>query len=156
MKRIFAILLCALSVARIIKFVPTKTVTIAVAHELTHSTPTKQTTSKAVPKVSKYKTLNAWIVAFENQESGRGTRLKILDDNGKYSYCCLQFQHATLTAYAVRYGLRTQIIVEDIFNYHLQKQTTKLMLANNPKNWRHWYNSVRKIGNPPPVDNLGS
>ena len=128
--------------------------TIAVAHELTHSTPTKQTTSQAVPKVSKYKTLDAWIVALENQESGLSTRLKILDDNSKYSYGCLQFQRATLTVFAVRHELRTQIIDEDVFNYHLQKQTAKLMLANNPKNWRHWYNSVLKIGLPPPVDNL--
>jgi hypothetical protein len=65
----------------------------------------------------------------------------------------LQFQDLTLIAYARKYGFfpnaRDTELPSHAYDCQKAKNVARAMIKANPDNWRHWQNSVRKIGLPP-------
>lgn len=99
--------------------------------------------------------LDKWVNKLVYEESRGRSDLKILDHNGYYSYGCLQFQMPTFKAYVHRYDLLPESedseLENMIYDCNFQKKLTKLMIQEDPGNWRHWYTSVadKGLGLPP-------
>jgi hypothetical protein len=97
--------------------------------------------------------LDLWIDKLVYLESEGKEHLKVLDQNGYYSYGCLQFQMATFEAYAGKYGFFTTDDNAEtlIYDCGLQKAIAKRMIEDDANNWRHWFTSVkvRNLGFPP-------
>jgi len=91
--------------------------------------------------------LGKWIERLVHQESSGRADIKILDVNDRYSYGCLQFQEATFVSYSKRYFGTSNL--SKLYDCQYQKQLARRMLEEDINNWRHWYNSTRKIGLPP-------
>jgi hypothetical protein len=118
--------------------------------KLEHSVASKEDRADLAP-------LKAWIEDLKEVESQNREEIKILDTNGRYSYGCLQFQEWTFRRYGEEYGLIDPDLdnVEDvIYDCKLQQKITMLMILDDHSNWKHWRNSVRKIGMPPRVSAL--
>lgn len=88
--------------------------------------------------------IRLWVYNLAELESDDREDIVILDSNGKYSYSCLMFQMGTWTAQGEKYNVTTT--EENIMDCKLQKQLAFLMIKDNPNNWRHWYNTVTKLG----------
>ena len=83
----------------------------------------------------------------------------VVDTNGKLSCGCLQYQYETFSSWALKPKFRNQLSPNaedsDILNLYkdcdYQKQLTRVVLLDNPKEWRNWYTSVIKkgVGLPP-------
>lgn len=101
-------------------------------------------TEQAALAVIKDAELDLWINKLVQAESNGREDVVILDVNGKYSHGCLQFQQGTFNSYAQRYGLEGNIMDCD-----LQKTLARKMIEENINNWKHWFNSTKKIGLPP-------
>jgi len=98
--------------------------------------------------------LKKWIQKLKMAESEGRNDIKILDNNGQYSYGCLQFQEPTFRGYGAAYGLIDKDLenIEDaIFDCQLQEKLVLRMLLDDYDNWKHWKVTVRKIGMPPKV-----
>jgi hypothetical protein len=99
--------------------------------------------------------LDDWLNQLVNKESNGKASIKILDTNGYYSYGCLQFQMRTFLEYGNKYDVFSNAEIEHldklIYDCDFQKRLAKLMIQDNPNNWRHWHTSVTKggIGLPP-------
>lgn len=97
--------------------------------------------------------LRQWINILVQQESSGRTNIKILDNNHKYSYGCLQFQKQTFVGYAKSLNMLPETEDNEIENFIYDCEYAKLlvekMIENNYDNWKHWKNSVDKIGMPP-------
>jgi len=96
-----------------------------------------------------------WLDHLEEAESNRSgdSHLKILDNNGKYSYGCLQFQAATFIQYGKLYGLIPDGLtnVEPlIYSCSLQKELATDMIERNYLNWQKWHHSVSEVIGLPP------
>ena len=92
--------------------------------------------------------LDNWIEDLVQAESNGREDIIILDVNNRYSRGCLQFQDATFEHYTKRYGIEG-----DIMDCGFQKRLARLMIKENPDNWKHWWNSVRHKVGLPPIDN---
>ena len=95
-----------------------------------------------------------WIDQLAEAESGNDPELKILDTNRKYSYGCLQFQLSTFRQYSREYSLFKDSAVnlrKEIYNCESQRKLAALMIRDDYENWRHWRNTVKKIGKPPRI-----
>jgi len=94
-----------------------------------------------------------WMNQLAETESGNDPTLRILDTNRKYSYGCLQFQLSTFRQYSREFSLfedsRAVNLREEIYNCENQRKLAALMIREDYGNWRHWRNSVKKIGMPP-------
>lgn len=97
--------------------------------------------------------LRQWINILVQQESSGRTNIKILDNNHKYSYGCLQFQKQTFVGYAKSLNMLPETEDNEIENFIYDCEYAKLlaekMIENNYDNWKHWKNSVDKIGMSP-------
>lgn len=97
--------------------------------------------------------LDSWIEKLIVLESGGYKNLKVLDDNGKHSFGCLQFQKTTFEEFGRRYGFIAggDNIDKIIYDCDLQKAIAKRMIKEDRGNWRRWYTSVmiKKLGLPP-------
>jgi len=97
--------------------------------------------------------LDQWMMLLAEAESGGDATLKILDTNRKYSYGCLQFQFHTFRQYAREYslfdGFDDRDLRQEIYNCDSQIRLATLMIEDDYSNWRHWRNTVKKIGKPP-------
>jgi hypothetical protein len=97
--------------------------------------------------------LDKWMTLLAEAESGGDPTLKILDTNRKYSYGCLQFQFHTFRQYARQYslfeGLEDRDLRREIYNCESQIRLATQMIEEDYANWRHWRNTVKKIGMPP-------
>jgi hypothetical protein len=99
--------------------------------------------------------LKKWIQKLEWAESQGHEDVKVLDNNGQYSYGCLQFQEPTFRSYGAAYGLVDRDLenVEDaIYDCQLQEKITLRMLLDDYDNWKHWKVTVRRVGMPPKVN----
>lgn len=103
--------------------------------------------------------LDVWIDKLGEYEcKGCPDNFRILDVNGKYSYGKFQFQEYTFISYIKRYNLlplaEDKEILNSIYDTELQKRLVKLMIAEDPNNWKKWYTSVKTRGlGIPPNDN---
>lgn len=88
--------------------------------------------------------LAEWINKLSFAESTNRENIVIVDSNGKNSYGCLQFQKATFVAYSKKHKIKG-----DIMSCKTQKELAMSMIKENHNNWRHWFNSTKKIGKPP-------
>ncbi len=99
--------------------------------------------------------LDAWIENLALLESKGRNNIKVLDYNGLHSFGCLQFQISTFAEFGTKYGFFSQNdnIGKLIYDCELQKKIAKLMILENPDNWRRWYTSVVTKGlGLPPID----
>ena len=90
-----------------------------------------------------------WLNKLVFQESSNRDNIKILDNNGKFSKSCLQFQDETFIRQGKKYDLLPQDLkINDvdkyIYNCELQKKIAMKMLKDNKE--YHWRTSVKKIG----------
>jgi thioredoxin-related protein len=108
---------------------------------------TKKETITLEPEPSSIKTkdkLDVWIDKASEIEYGHKKEFRILDSNNRYSYGCMRFQADTFVEESMKnkmYG--------DISDCEFQKSLAKTMILKNNKDWRHWYNTTKKIGKPP-------
>lgn len=79
-------------------------------------------------------------------ESQRNNNIKVLDVNKRYSYGALQFQRETLLYFSRRYGLRTELMEEDLYNASLQREIAKKMILEDKNNLRNWLICARRLG----------
>lgn len=100
--------------------------------------------------------LQLWVDELEQYEApGVSNDFKIIDSNGKYSYGCLQFQYETFRAYVRAYHLLDYAEDAELYNFigdcDFQHNLAELMIQEDPRNWTHWYTSVkiRGLGYPP-------
>jgi hypothetical protein len=75
---------------------------------------------------------------------------KRIDDNGKYSYSCLQYQEATFVADVKYYDLlpyaEDQEIMNWIYDCQFQKQLAVVTILDNPKYASKWRTTVEDRG----------
>jgi hypothetical protein len=75
---------------------------------------------------------------------------KRLDDNGKYSYGCLQYQKDTFISDVKNYKLlpytEDQEIMNFIYDCEFQKDLASVTILDNPKNAVRWRTSVEDRG----------
>lgn len=88
--------------------------------------------------------LGLWLERLAFSESSGREHIVILDRNGLKSHSCLQFQIPTFEEQTAKYGL-----AGNIMDCAFQKQLARKMLESDPKSWRHWLGSTRKLGKPP-------
>jgi len=97
--------------------------------------------------------LDKWMTLLAEAESGNDATLKIVDTNRRYSYGCLQFQFRTFRQYAREYALFEEFddrgLRREIYNCGSQRKLATMMIEDDYDNWRHWRNTVKKIGLPP-------
>ena len=99
--------------------------------------------------------LDLWLEKLISLESNGKEHLKILDNNGEYSFGCLQFQKETFEEFGLKYKLITPDADTEasnlLYDCNLQKEIAKKMIEDNYSNWQRWYTSVitRKLGLPP-------
>lgn len=82
---------------------------------------------------------------------------KRIDDNGKFSYGCLQFQMPTFKRYSTKYYPEAVKNIEEadwenrIYDCEIQKNLTYKMIEDDWYNWNHWKYSilVRGLNKPP-------
>lgn len=103
--------------------------------------------------------LDSWLDRLEIFEcEGCAPDYKRLDDNGKYSYSCLQFQKQTFVQEVLEYDLLPEAEAHEIENMiydcEFQKKLAREMFLNDAKAWYHWKTSVkaRGLGMPPKID----
>jgi hypothetical protein len=82
-------------------------------------------------------------------------------DGGSLSYGRFCFKRGTFTMFVKKYNLLPQCEDEEIMNWindsEFQERLTKIIITNNPEDWRHWKNSVmvyrgrKGIGLPPNI-----
>ncbi len=101
-------------------------------------------------ETSKVDTLSPLIDKLAMCESGGDPMALNPQDGGSRSSGVLQFKDSTFIHYAKRYQLFPNAEDAEILNFlndaEYQKQLAKLMLDENPNNWRHWYNCSLKTG----------
>ena len=77
----------------------------------------------------------------------------IIDSNGLKSYGKLCFQEATFVSYALAYNEFPNAEPYELPNLMTgeaeQRKLAKHMIEYDYNNWKHWRNSVSKIGLPP-------
>ncbi len=115
--------------------------------------------NKNSESVSSYdSSIDRWLEKLIILESNGKENIKILDNNGKNSFGCLQFQKQTFKEFGLKYGLVSSAdeINDLIYDCELQKELAKRMLEENYDNWRHWYTSVKvkNLGLPPAVSKV--
>lgn len=103
---------------------------------------------------SQPKTLQNWLDALAQAESGNRERLVHRDRDGQLYYGCLQFQAKTFRVYVRRLHLAPESsrseIMSRIYDCGFQKRLAMAMIRSDPSNWKHWRWTVeRKIGLPP-------
>jgi hypothetical protein len=112
------------------------------------------------PPASTSDQLDLWIERLIEVESGGRSHLTVLDRNGRVSRGCLQFQDLTLIAYVRKHGFFPNAQDSELpnlaYDCRVAKNVARAMILDSPNNWRHWLNSVRKIGLPPGVDQKSS
>lgn len=102
--------------------------------------------------------LDEWIEKLIQEESGGREDIIVLDVNGRYSFSCGQFQMATFQGFYPL--LKTPANPSKlpsgasewrkaIMDCSIQKRLIKAMILTRYDNWKHWRNSVKKIGLPP-------
>lgn len=103
---------------------------------------------------SQPKTMENWLDALAQAESGNRERLVHRDRDGQLYYGCLQFQAKTFRVYVRRFHLAPESsrseIMSRIYDCGFQKRLALAMIRSDPSNWKHWRWTVeRKIGLPP-------
>lgn len=91
--------------------------------------------------------LDTWLIALGEKESGNKAHIKHLDSDGNYAYGCLQFHMGTWLSYGKSQGAT----VENIYNCNLQRAVARKMILDKYTNWKHWKYTVlhKGIGLPP-------
>jgi len=121
-----------------------------------------QLTNEVRPYLCQYQIasndLTKWIDELEEYEC-RDCPLgfKRIDDNGEFSYGCLQFQMPTFKQYFTEYYPEAVNDVEGadwenwIHSCEMQKKLTYKMIEDDWDNWEHWKHSilVRGLSKPP-------
>ena len=97
--------------------------------------------------------LDEWIDELAVYEcNGCPANFRILDRNLRYSYGFWQFQEETFSQYTQRYGIAKsrEEALAMIYDETVQRKLVRLMIEENPNNWKHWATSVRRgLGEPP-------
>lgn len=88
--------------------------------------------------------LDKWINKASEIEYGHKKEFRILDSNNRYSYGCMRFQADTFVEESMKNNM-----YGNISDCEFQKSLAKSMILKNHKDWRHWYNTTKKIGKPP-------
>jgi len=99
--------------------------------------------------------LQVWLDALAKAESGNRQFLVHRDRDGQLYYGCLQFQERTFRVYVRKFHLLPQgtssaETMRRIYDCSFQKQLARLMIRDDPANWKHWRTTVEKrVGMPP-------
>jgi len=107
----------------------------------------------SVPGVRQQRTLEKWLDALSFAESGNRAQIVHKDLDGRYYYWCLQFREKTFRSFVDKFGLAPNPegndVMELIYDCAFQKRLAVRMILDNPENWKHWRNTVQRIGLPP-------
>ena len=107
----------------------------------------------AAPGMRQKQTLEKWLDALSFAESGNRARIVHQDVDGRYYYGCLQFREKTFRSFVDKFGLTPNSegsdVMELIYDCAFQKRLAVRMILDNPENWKHWRNTVQRIGLPP-------
>jgi hypothetical protein len=97
--------------------------------------------------------LEKWLDALSFAESGNRARIVHQDLDGRYYYGCLQFRVKTFRFFVDKFGLTPSPAGSDvmdlIYDCGFQKRLAVRMIIDSPENWKHWRNTVQRIGLPP-------
>jgi hypothetical protein len=97
--------------------------------------------------------LTKWLDALSFAESSNREWIVHRDRDGRYYYGCLQFREKTFRFFVQKFDVGP--VTEDvevmdlIFDCAFQKRLAARMIRDNPGNWKHWRNTVQRIGLPP-------
>ena len=98
-------------------------------------------------------TLRKWIDALAVAESGNRSWIVHQDRDGRYYYGCLQFRERTFRHFVRKFNLapnaEPDAVMNLIYDCAFQKRLALRMLRENPENWKHWKETVKRIGLPP-------
>jgi len=97
--------------------------------------------------------LTGWLNALSFAESGNRPWIVHQDRDGRDYYGCLQFREKTFRFFVKKFNLAPNAeapeVMALIFDCAFQKRLAARMIHDNPDNWKHWRNTVERIGLPP-------
>jgi hypothetical protein len=118
----------------------------------------RDTTLPAQPasSVRARQSLKQWLNALALAESGNRAWIVHRDRDGRDYYGCLQFRETTFRYFVDKFELAPDAedaeVMELIYDCAFQKRLAARMIRENPENWKHWRNTVQRIGLPPGSD----
>jgi hypothetical protein len=112
--------------------------------------------AQPVSGVHARQSLRQWLDALAFAESGNRAWIVHRDRDGRDYYGCLQFRETTFRYFVDKFDLAPDAedaeVMELIYDCAFQKRVAARMICENPRNWRHWRNTVQRIGLPPVSD----
>jgi len=109
--------------------------------------------AQPAPGAHARQSLRQWLDALAFAESGNRAWIVHRDRDGRDYYGCLQFRETTFRYFVDKFELAPDAedaeVMELIYDCAFQKRVAARMIRENPGNWRHWRNTVQRIGLPP-------
>jgi|SRR5579872_2702289 len=97
--------------------------------------------------------LRSWLNALSFAESGNRPWIVHQDRDGRFYYGCLQFRAETFQYYVKKFDFAPDAqdveVMDLIYDCAFQKRLAARMIGDDPENWKHWRNTVGRIGLPP-------
>ena len=110
-------------------------------------------TAQPPPVEPAERALGKWLDALSFAESGNREWIVHRDLDGRLYYGCLQFREKTFRFFVQKYDLAPKVegseTMDLIYDCEFQKRLAARMIRQNPANWKHWRNTVGRIGLPP-------